>query len=343
MADQVNKDKDKQSNLDNFIKSTPKSNNKRGQPSSSPDIASPSMLQAEKQARLASLGSSPSNGNNQGNDEKILASAIQTDTVIQLSQVVCAILKNQEFLESLIPVINEKVIELIKPKVHEIVDECLQQHLPTIQHNKEALVQHETELNKHNEEIKILRNTINKLESRLEEQEQYSRRTSLRFNNVSVHTNTNGDVIKPIDTDSLVLGICKNKLKVDLKLHDIGRSHPIGDIRDGKTSTIVRFLSYRQRQMVYSNKRKLKNNPDKTFIAENLTKHRYDLLNRLNTLGVNQKINSFLNHDGSLIVKETELSRPRVVRSRQDIYKIGGEILEGDEDSDISLHAFYMF
>jgi len=76
MADQVNKDQDKQSNLDNFIKSTPKSNNKRGQPSSSHDIASPSMLQAEKQARLASLSSSPSNGNNQDNDEQILTSAI---------------------------------------------------------------------------------------------------------------------------------------------------------------------------------------------------------------------------------------------------------------------------
>lgn len=84
--------------------------------------------------------------------------------------------------------------------------------------------------------------------------------------------------------------------------------------------------------MVYSNKRKLKNNPDKTFIAENLTKFRYDLLSRLNTLRVNKKINSFWTHDGSLIVKETELSRPRVIRSRQDIYKIGGEILEGDED-----------
>lgn len=103
-----------------------------------------------------------------------------------------------------------------------MVDECLQQHLPTIKHNKEALIRHETELKTHNEEMKALRNTITKLESRLEEQEQYSRRTSLRFNNVSVPTNSNGDVIKPIDTDSLVLGICKNKQKVDLKLQDIG-------------------------------------------------------------------------------------------------------------------------
>jgi hypothetical protein len=34
----------------------------------------------------------------------------------------------------------------------------------------------------------------------------------------------------PIDTDSLVLGICKNQLGVMLNLTDIRRSHPIGEI-----------------------------------------------------------------------------------------------------------------
>jgi hypothetical protein len=37
---------------------------------------------------------------------------------------------------------------------------------------------------------------------------------------------------------------------------DIGRSHPIGEAKDGKISIIVRFLTYRQQHMVFSNKRK---------------------------------------------------------------------------------------
>jgi hypothetical protein len=37
------------------------------------------------------------------------------------------------------------------------------------------------------------------------------------------------------------------------------------------------------RAMVFSNKKKLKGNKDKIFICENLTKHRYDMLKRLNT------------------------------------------------------------
>jgi hypothetical protein len=47
-------------------------------------------------------------------------------------------------------------------------------------------------------------------------------------------------------------------LTVPLDIHDIGRSHPIGEAKDGKISIIVRFFTYRQRHMVFSNKRKLK-------------------------------------------------------------------------------------
>ncbi|CAG2226849.1 CD206 [Mytilus edulis] len=175
---------------------------------------------------------------------------------------------------------------------------------------------------------------VNKIEARVEEQEQYSRRTSLRFHNVPAPTDDKGDIIKPIDTDSLILGICHKQLKLKLDTRDIGRSHPIGEIKDGKISIIVRFLSYRQRQLVFSNKRKLKGNTNKTFIAENLTKHRYNLLHRLNTLREKGQINSFWTHDGSILIKQSENSRPKVVISRQDIYKLGGEVLEGDDQKE---------
>jgi hypothetical protein len=47
----------------------------------------------------------------------------------------------------------------------------------------------------------------------------------------------------------------------------------------------------------------------KTFISENLTRHRYDLLKRLNTLRVDRKIHSVWTHDGSVLVKETSINR----------------------------------
>jgi hypothetical protein len=47
---------------------------------------------------------------------------------------------NQEFVDYIIPLISEKVMLLIKPKIAKIVDECMQPHLKTTQHNKDALI-----------------------------------------------------------------------------------------------------------------------------------------------------------------------------------------------------------
>jgi TolA-binding protein len=81
-------------------------------------------------------------------------------------------------------------------------------HLETIKHNKDALILQEIRNKDQNDQISSLKNKISNLEKkRLEEQEQYSRRTSLRFNNVKVLSNGNNVVKTPLDTDSLVLDI----------------------------------------------------------------------------------------------------------------------------------------
>jgi hypothetical protein len=66
----------------------------------------------------------------------------------------------------------------------------------------------------------------------------------------------------------------QNIITVVYQYFDIGRSHIIGKVKDGKSQVIVRFISYRTRNKVYSNKKGLKNHPDKIFITENLTKYR---------------------------------------------------------------------
>ena len=88
------------------------------------------------------------------------------------------------------------------------------------------------------------------LESRIEGQEQYSRRTSLRFHNIKVPVDERGNVKHPVNTDELILNVCNDKLGLDINLHDIGRSHIIGKVKDGKSQVIVRFISYRTRNKV---------------------------------------------------------------------------------------------
>jgi hypothetical protein len=49
---------------------------------------------------------------------------------------------------------------------------------------------------------------------------------------------------------------------VNLTINDIGRSHVIGRSKSGKCQVIVRFLSYRTRNLVNTNKKSLRANPD---------------------------------------------------------------------------------
>ena len=67
-----------------------------------------------------------------------------------------------------------------------------------------------------------------KFESKIEGQEQYSRRTILRFHNIKVPVDETGNVKHPVNTDELILNVCNDKLGLDINLHDIGRSHIIG-------------------------------------------------------------------------------------------------------------------
>jgi hypothetical protein len=69
-------------------------------------------------------------------------------------------------------------------------------------------------------------------------------------------------------------------VKVELTTKDIGRSHPIGEVRNGKISIISRFLTYRQRHMVFSHKKKLKGHPDSLRISPRSFVGAFTLLKR---------------------------------------------------------------
>jgi hypothetical protein len=61
---------------------------------------------------------------------------------------------------------------------------------------------------------------MSELEIRLESQEQYFRRTSLRFHNIKVPVNERGRIISPVNTDDLILNICINLPGVNLTIND---------------------------------------------------------------------------------------------------------------------------
>ncbi len=237
-----------------------------------------------------------------------------SDTVVKISEVVVATLKNEEFIQSLAPLICKQVMELLKPDLLKIVHEKV---APL-----EAQVFDQDKIIKYQQnQIDELNTKVDNLENRVEEQEQYSRRTSLRFNNVPVPLDEKGEVIYPIDTDKLVLDICHNQLKKkSIKIDDIGRTHPIGKMKDNKISIIVRFLGYYKRQSVFSSKRLLKGNRHNIFITENLTKHRYELLSEIGDLYKAKKVHAYWTHDGTILVKRSKDEKGTIkIQSRNDV------------------------
>ncbi|CAC5390839.1 unnamed protein product [Mytilus coruscus] len=162
-------------------------------------------------------------------------------------------------------------------------------------------------LDDYNAEIGDLYQKIGLLENRLENQEQYSRRTSLRFHNIQVPVGIIGKVIHPVNTDDLILDVCNKKLDLGIQKSDNSRSHVIGKVGNAKSQVIVRFISYRNREKEFSAKKDLKGDPSKIFITENRTTHRTKLVKELADLKYRDSIHAYWTNDGHIYVKKTEV------------------------------------
>ena len=215
-------------------------------------------------------------------------------TVGDLTKAVAEILSEQSFVSKLTSILSQQVAVTMSKTIQAVCHKTIEPYVQIIEKQEQT--------------IENLKTRVLSMEKDLEEQQQYSRRTSLRFNNVKLPTDDSGKIVFPVDTDTLVLNICTEKLEQPITLEDIGRTHTIGKIQNGKASIIARFISYRKRHLVYSNKRKLKDHPDKTFISENLTRSRFNLIRKLNVYRKRGDIFSYWTQDGRIIVKPFETS-----------------------------------
>jgi cell division protein FtsB len=156
---------------------------------------------------------------------------------------------------------------------------------------------------------------VSQLNGNIEELEQYGRRTSLRFHNVPM---VQGDLQK---TDQLIVDIVNKKLKITppLCVDDINRSHIIGTINNGKGQLICRFKNWKIKNAIYMLKKNLKNNPEKIFITEDLTKTRQFIVKELNTQKRDKKIHSFWTFDGRIFAKKDANGRKQLIKCVQDI------------------------
>ena len=324
-----------------------------------PEPESPDMLLATQKQKSRQIRPKHSNSLS---DLRELTSKRGPASKKTIADKVLEALTSFDVLNKVIPILSDKISEsislLIDDKIQaavtplnqtiaeqkQIIDsqkEKICSQFIKIQSLESAVYHHVSSLAEHTKEIDHAYDRIASLESRIEAQEQYSRRTSLRFHNVKVPVDYRGRIKHPVNTDKLILDICKNKLKLDdVTLEDISRSHVIGRAYDGKAQVIVRFLSYRVRHKVYSSKRALKNDPEGHYITENLTQFRNNLVKKLSNFKYEKKIHSYWTVDGRIFATKSETGKRHIINNWDDIVHI--EHLQEEARPDSAQHETSM-
>ncbi|XP_060581807.1 uncharacterized protein LOC132738341 [Ruditapes philippinarum] len=169
-------------------------------------------------------------------------------------------------------------------------------------------------LQKENEDLKAtnlaLSTRIDILELRADATEQYSRRDNLRITGISENKDEN--------TDQIILDM-SSSIGADLSLDEIAVSHRVGKPRSsGKPRDIlVKFASRRSRDKLLKKRALLKSKGHtKTFVNEDLTKIRSELLYEARQLVKNKVILGAWTTDGIIIVKSSTETIYRILSKR---------------------------
>jgi prefoldin subunit 5 len=330
----------------------------------SPDDLPGHQKQVSRQTKPRKLSYSADDLDKSGIDdtkvEQILAK--KPGITFNIQELVCSVLKDDSFINKLVPKICESVCQKLEEKYVNLVNdvvkplqesvikqaELIKQQSTTIDKHVVKLTQHEHTVNKQDEHIKTLQQTVTDLKGnitdlqnnlsdldiRLEDQEQYSRRTSLRFHNIPCGDTRN---LYKMNTDQIILDICNDVLKVPITINEIGRTHPIGKVRGGKIQVIARFSTYRQRNLVFSAKRNLKNHKDNVFITENLTPRRRKIMDELNYLRVKRRIQACWSHDGRIFAIGVNSRSTDLITCIDDIYFMLDKYPENPSSADTEL------
>lgn len=143
--------------------------------------------------------------------------------------------------------VKEDVLKNLRKTIAEIVAISIKEAVQEVMGNVKQMV---VEINKLKEENN---NLHKKMECRVTNLEQYSRRNSLRLFGVPDEPNE--------DTEHKVIDIVSRKMNVELPEFAIDRCHRIGIRKDNHSKPrqiIVKFTSYKFRNMVFGNKKLLK-------------------------------------------------------------------------------------
>ena len=141
---------------------------------------------------------------------------------------------------------------------------------------------------------KMLLDKVIKLESLIDDQEQYSRRNSLRFT-------TNKKETEKESCDDIIISTLNEMGMSDITAEDIDRSHRVGNKGKKVRPILCKFKSYKPRAAVFAAK---KSAPEGVYISEDLTAAKGNLLYKARILKREEKIKQCWSYDGRIYIKK---------------------------------------
>ena len=199
----------------------------------------------------------------------------------------------------------EKIANLLKSSIQEDILTTIKQDLSDIMKTAVSEVKDDRLRKLHDENKRLtqeneeLKNRVTRLEQDIDDTEQYNRRNNLRISKFPESASE--------DTDAIVIKIAET-LNVPLTPGDIDRSHRVG--RPGskpQRDIIVKFATYRARERLFINRKKLKDSELKgIYLNEDMTRKRSKFMfeARKQVKAVNRKILGAWSSDGKILVKD---------------------------------------
>lgn len=186
---------------------------------------------------------------------------------------------------------NQKTSEVNEEMIRRIVSEALRDAtlVKVVEELKQTLAENTAVIESLKTALEEKDRTISRLNNKIDDLEQYQRRQCLRIFGVKEE--------QAEDTDKIATDVA-GRIGVELSITDIDRSHRIGKKSDKPRPIIVKFISYRKRREVFTNKKNLRGTG--VTVREDLTRARHLLLKECIT---KYGLTNVWTQDGDIIIK----------------------------------------
>ena len=186
------------------------------------------------------------------------------------------------------PSVVENLLSVTKPNQARIADLVEARMNETMKKLKDEMASKD-------EEIERLRKRVAELEGKSDDQEQYSRRTSIRISGI------------PEKKDENILSVVNNLFE-EMDVHPIiNRVHRVGTRSDDATKhrqVICQFITHPDKVLVMKNKKKIKGTRSNVFINEDLTRLRAKIFYQAREKKREKLIEDCWTADGRICVKD---------------------------------------